>query len=141
MLLIVMTRKEFLEQVGISAALLLAPACISGLSSCKKKQKSKPKVIDFTLDVSTGALSVNGGALVNESIIVARTLSGAFIAIDAACSHEGTTINFVPSSTSFKCPAHGAQFDSGGNVTVGPASTKLQSYNTSLSGTSLRVFS
>jgi cytochrome b6-f complex iron-sulfur subunit len=136
-----MTRKEFIAQVGMSAAILLAPACISGLSSCKKKSVKKPRSIDFTLDVSTGALAANGGALVHDGVIVARTMGGSYIAIDSACSHEGTTINYVPASNSFKCPNHGAAYDANGNVLQGPATTSLQDYKTSLNGNSLRVFS
>jgi cytochrome b6-f complex iron-sulfur subunit len=137
-----MTRKEFIEQVGKSAAVLLLPVCISGLSACKKKNEKKEEASkkDFTLDVSSGPLASNGGALVHDGVIVARTLSGNFIAVDAACTHQGTTINYVSSSNSFLCPNHGSKFDSGGNVTQGPATTSLRSYNTTLSGNSLRVF-
>lgn len=136
-----MTRKEFIQQVGTSAALLLLPACIGGLSSCKKKKKEETKTVDFTIDVSTGALSANGGSLITDGVIVARTLSGSFIAVDVACTHQSTNINYVAASNSFTCPNHGARFDSGGNVTQGPATKALRSYNTTLSGSSLRVFS
>lgn len=136
-----MTRKEFIAQVGMGAAILLAPACISGLSSCKKKNEVKPKSVDFTLDISSGPLATNGGALINEGIIVARSLSGEFIAIDSACTHEGTNINYLSASHSFKCPNHGATYDANGNVTTGPASKSLTSYHCNLSGNSLRVFS
>jgi cytochrome b6-f complex iron-sulfur subunit len=137
-----MTRKEFIAQVGQSAALLLVPGCITGLSSCKKKKKKEEEEAkkDFTLDVSSGPLATNGGSLVHEGVIVARTLSGGFIAVDAACTHQGTTINYVSSSNSFSCPNHGSKFNSGGGVTQGPASTNLKAYSTSLSGNSLRVF-
>ena len=139
-----MTRKEFIEQVGTGAALLLVPACITGLGSCKKKKGDKentaPSKIDFTLDVSSGALANNCGSLVTDGIIVARTNTGNFIAVDAACTHAGTTINYVCSSNSFSCPNHGAKFDAGGNVIQGPATSSLKSYSTSLSGNSLRVF-
>ncbi len=135
-----MTRKEFISQVGISAAILLVPSCITGLSGCKKKSTS-PRVVDFTLNISSGALATNGGALVNDGVIVARTTTGNFIAVDAACTHQSTTVNYVPSNNSFHCPNHGSNFDSNGNVTTGPATVSLTSYKTSLSGSSLRVFS
>ncbi len=135
-----MTRKDFISQVGKSAALLLVPSCITGLSSCKKKSTS-PKTIDFTLDISTGPLSANGGALINDGVIVARTTTGVFIAVDAACTHQDTNINYVPSSNSFHCPNHGSNFDANGNVTQGPATKSLRDFKTSLSGSSLHVFS
>ena len=107
----------------------------------KKNKKGSVTPVDFTIDVSTGALASNGGSLIKDSVIVARTNGGVFLAIASECSHQGTTINFVAATNSFSCPNHGAKFDAGGNVTQGPASTTLKSYNTTLSGNSLRVFS
>jgi cytochrome b6-f complex iron-sulfur subunit len=135
-----LTRKEFISQAGKSAALLLVPACISGLSACKKKNKVEHQKVDFTLDVSSGPLATKGGSLVHEDVIVARALSGAFLAVSAACTHQQTTINFVSSSTSFLCPNHGSKFNSNGEVTQGPASKNLTSYGVELSGSTLRVF-
>ena len=136
-----MTRKEFIAQVGMGAAIFLFFACITGLSSCKKKKTDPPKSVDFSLDISSGPLATNGGALINEGVIVARSLSGEFIAIDAACTHQGTNINYVSSTHSFKCPNHGATYDANGNVTTGPASKSLTSYHCTLSGSTLRVYS
>lgn len=137
-----MDRKEFLSQVGIGVAAVLIPACIGGLSGCKKSDTGTPSSsVDFTLDTSTGSLANNGGHLVTQGVLVARTNSGTFIAVSAACTHERTTVNYFASSNNFICPNHGAQFDSNGSVTQGPASTNLKKYNTALTGTSLRVFS
>lgn len=135
-----MNRKEFLSKVGFGVAAVMIPACITGLSGCKKTD-SGPTNVDFTIDISTGALSANGGYVVKNGVIVARTNSGTFLAVAAACTHEGSTINFNASGNKFVCPNHGAQFNSNGSVTKGPANTNLKQYNTSLSGTSLRIFS
>ena len=136
-----MNRKEFFSQVGIGVAAAFIPACIGGLSGCKKTDTGTPSAIDFTLDTSTGALSTNGGHLVSQGIIVARTNSGTYLAVSAACTHEGTSVNYFSSTNNFICPNHGAQFDSNGAVTQGPASSNLRKYNTSLNGSTLRVFS
>lgn len=135
-----MKRKEFLAQVGVGAAILLAPVCLGSLGGCKKSNTA-PTKIDFTLDVSTGTLSKNGGFLIKDGVIVARTNAGIFLAVSAACTHEGTNINYVASSNDFVCPNHNAKFSSTGTVTQGPASTNLTQYNTTLTGNSLRVFS
>ncbi len=134
-----MNRKDFLAQVGIGAAIVLAPACIGGLAGCKKSSTST--LVDFTVDTSSGALATNGGFIVKDKVIVARTNSGTFIAVAAACTHEGTTVNYNASSNSFICPNHQAHFSSTGAVTQGPASTNLTQYKTTLTGTQLRVFS
>jgi cytochrome b6-f complex iron-sulfur subunit len=135
-----MNRKKFLSQVGIGAAAILIPACIGGLSGCKKTDTA-PTSVDFTIDIGSGPLSVNGGFLISNRIIVARTNTGAFLAVFAECTHEGTDVNYEASGNNFVCPNHGAQFNSNGVVTQGPAKKDLQKYNTSLTGTTLRVFS
>jgi cytochrome b6-f complex iron-sulfur subunit len=138
-----MDRKQFLSQFGVGAAALLVPACIGGLASCKKDEDTLPAPtnVNFTLDTSTGALSLNGGFLVHNGIVVARTNSSTFIAVSASCTHEGTNVNFDATSNDFICPNHGAMFNAAGAVIQGPATRNLTKYNTALTGTSLRVFS
>ena len=132
-----MTRKEFIAQVGGGSAALFFVACAAG---CKKKSSGPSgPTVNFTVNVASGPLATNGGSMVQQGVIIGRTMSGSFIAVAAACTHQGSTINYVSGSNSFSCPAHGAQFDSGGNVTAGPATTALKKYNTSLSGTTLTV--
>jgi cytochrome b6-f complex iron-sulfur subunit len=86
-------------------------------------------------------LATNGGFLVSNRIIVARTTAGSFLAVSAICTHEGTTIQYQGSSNNFRCPNHGATFSATGQVTNGPANRPLTQYKTELTGTSLRVFS
>ncbi len=138
-----MNRKDFFSQLGFGAAALLVPACIGGLAGCSKSSSGNtpPANLDFTLDISSGALSTVGGFLVSQGVVVARVNATTFIAVSAACTHEGTIINYNAGGNNFICPNHGARFDSNGAVTQGPASTNLKKYNTSLSGASLRVFS
>lgn len=141
-----MTRKEFFARVGFGAAAILIPTCIGGLaSSCSREENeggtSAPTNVDFTLDISTGTLAVNGGHLVHQGVLVARTTSGTFIAVSAGCTHQGTTVNYSSAGNNFICPNHGAVFNSSGAVTQGPASSNLAQYNTSLNGNSLRIYS
>ena len=140
-----MDRKDFLSQVGVGAAAFLAPICLGGIAGCGKSSKdstpSAPSNVDFTLDVSSGALASNGGYLVSQGILVARTNSGTFLAVSAACTHEGTSVTYNAANNNFVCPNHGAKFSSSGMVTLGPASTNLKSYNTSLTNSTLRIYS
>jgi cytochrome b6-f complex iron-sulfur subunit len=134
------TRKEFIEQLGVGAAVLFVAACAG---SCTKTSSSPsgPTGVNFTVDVSTGPLASNGGSIIQSGVIVARTTSGSFVAVSVTCTHEGGQLGFNSSSNIFQCPLHGATFNTGGVVTSGPASTNLQVYKTTLSGNSLRVFS
>jgi cytochrome b6-f complex iron-sulfur subunit len=134
------TRKEFIEQVGVGAAVLFVAACAG---SCQKTSSSPsgPTNVNFTVDVSTGALATNGGYLIQSGVIVARTTSGSFVAVSATCTHSGGTLGYNSSSNIFQCPLHGATFNTSGVVTGGPAPTNLQAYKTTLSGNSLHVYS
>ena len=143
-----MDRKDFFSKVGFGAAAALLPACIAGIAaSCSSDNSTSPSPapapsgVDFLLDVSTGSLATNGGYLVSQGIVVARTNSGNYIAVSASCTHEGTNVNYNASGNNFICPNHGAQFSSTGTVTQGPANSNLKKYNTTLTGNSLRVYS
>lgn len=141
-----MTRKDFFERVGFGAAALLVPACVGGLAaSCEKEDDGKvspaPTHVNFTLDISTGALAVNGGYLTTQGIVVARTNSGDFLAVSASCTHQGTNVKYRSASNDFHCPNHGANFSSTGAVTQGPATRNLTSYQTELTGNTLRIYS
>jgi cytochrome b6-f complex iron-sulfur subunit len=143
-----MNRKEFFARVGFGAAALLVPACIAGLAtSCSKDDDggtvtTPPTGVDFKLDVATGALATNGGYIRSNGIVVARANDGTFLAVSAACTHAGTPVDYVASSNSFHCSNHGQNYSNTGAVTTGgKTSTSLTQYKTTLTGTSLRVFS
>lgn len=140
-----MTRKDFFARVGFGAASVLVPACIAGLAtSCSTdggNSSSAPSNVNFTLDISTGSLSVDKGFLVSNQIVVARVNANTFIAVSAACTHEGTNVNYVGSSNSFHCPNHGANYSNTGVHLNGPGSANLKQYNVTLTGNSLRVYS
>lgn len=141
-----MTRKEFFSKAGFGAAIVLAPACLVGLTtSCSKDDinasNQAPSNVDFTVDVSSGSLASNGGFMISQGIVIARTNTGSFLAVSAACSHEGTFVNYVANSNSFHCPDHGANFSTSGQHLNGPGSGNLTQYNTSLTGSTLRIYS
>jgi cytochrome b6-f complex iron-sulfur subunit len=133
-------RKAFFSQMGMGAAAIIIPACIVGLSGCSKTSAA-PSNVDFTIDISTGSLAANGGYLVHNGVLFARTTSGTYLAVSAACTHEGTNVNYNAAANDFICPNHGAKFNSSGTVTQGPASKSLTVYNTMMTGTTLRVYS
>ncbi|MCX6239651.1 MAG: Rieske (2Fe-2S) protein [Bacteroidia bacterium] len=147
-----MNRQQFFTVLGVSAGtVLFAPF----LASCSKNSMlpanagtggTTSGTLDFTLDLTLPAnstLNTNGGSLISNGIIVARTSAGVFVAVASACTHQGYALAFNPDNQ-FHCqnPAagHGSIFGTNGSVINGPAVTALKIYNTSLSGTSLRVF-
>ena len=142
-----MDRKEFFCAIGISAAALTVMGCLG----CSKTSNSSngpsntaPTNVDFTLDVSASAnaaLSKNGGYVVSQNILVARTTAGAYIAVQESCTHENYPLVYQAGSSQFYCNNHGATFTEKGAVTGGPTNRSLTVYNTTLTGTSLRVYS
>ncbi|MCX2574635.1 QcrA and Rieske domain-containing protein [Pedobacter sandarakinus] len=141
-----MDRKDFLNSIGISAAAFALLNCIG----CKKNEPGStadtagPTNVSFTLDLSlaaNAALLNNGGSLVTNGVIVARTNTGAYIAVQRSCTHESYTLNYQPGSSRFYCPNHGATFSESGAVTGGPTNRSLTVYNTQLNGTSLKIYS
>ena len=145
-----MRRQDFLTALGISAGtVIFAPF----LTSCSKSGALStdtgtggPGAIDFTLDLTVPAnatLNNNGGYLAASGVIVARTSTGAYVAVANSCTHQGYVLAFNPDDK-FHCQnpgaGHGSVFGSNGAVVNGPATTALKTYNTTLTGTSLRVF-
>lgn len=141
-----MDRKEFLNSIGMSAATFALINCIG----CKKSdspantETAGPTGVSFTLDLSlavNAVLLTNGGSLVSNGVIVARTKTGDFIAVQRSCTHENYTLNYQANNSRFFCANHGATFSERGVVTAGPARTNLKVYNTQLTGNTLKIFS
>lgn len=57
----------------------------------------------------------------DPSLVIQQT-SGAFVAFDAICPHQGCTVAYQPSARIIACPCHGSEFDpKTGAVKRGPA--------------------
>jgi len=137
-----MDRKEFLAALGVGAVAVVCSSCLTG---CKTQDQGPtgPSNVDFTLDLTNPAysgLATVGGSAVVSGVIVAHTPSG-YVALSAACTHQGTTINYDKNSNNFPCPAHGSIFSTSGSVLRGPASRALTTYSVTVNGNSLRVTS
>jgi cytochrome b6-f complex iron-sulfur subunit len=147
-----MERKEFLSLLSASTASFLMMGCLGG---CSKKAMDDPDMQpnqpgggtsgkkDFTLnleDAGNAPLKTKGNALVKNGTIVAYTNAGTYIAVAAACTHQGTTVEYQAAANRFHCPNHGSNFTESGAVINGPASIPLEQYKTTLTGNTLRVY-
>jgi cytochrome b6-f complex iron-sulfur subunit len=147
-----MERKDFIEQVGLSAASILIFGC---MQSCSKSDSdpSQPtgsnnntnKAVDFTINISISpynSLNTAGGFYIDKTnnIIIARTLSNEYIAVSSLCTHQQVTVDFQANNNRFFCSAHGSVFSTTGAVLNGPANVALKQYKTTLTGSSLRVY-
>ncbi len=149
-----MERKDFIEQVGLSAASVLIFGC---MQSCSKSDDPAPttpsgsnnntiKNVDFTINITVSPytnLNTAGGFYVDRtnSIIIARTLTNEFIAVSSICTHQQVTLDFEANNNRFYCSGHGSTFSTSGAVTNGPAGAPLKQYKTTLSGNNLRIYS
>lgn len=139
-----MQRKEFLSILGVGAAAVACSYCFGGCTNPNSGPNiTAPTNVDFTLDLTNPAyatLKNVGGYIYDAGVIVAHAQTGYF-AVSLACTHQGSTVVFDSSTNSFFCPAHGSRFALSGGVINGPAASPLGSYKTTLTGSSLRVFS
>lgn len=127
-------RRDFLFK-GAKAAAIGAFA-LSSLDIVKLVAASKDsetvkgtggdKVINISDHSELG--SVGGYAEVAKNVLVIRTSSSKFIAINTVCTHKKCDVDF--DGNSFECPCHGSTFTKTGKVTNGPATKNLKSYKT-----------
>lgn len=140
-----MKRNEFLNTLGIGLAAVCAGGC---LAACGKSESGSPKApsapgnVNFTVDLNNEIKNV-GESKVNSGVIVARISAGntvaSFTAVQVACTHEGTSINYNANQGQFICPNHGSRFSTSGGVLLGPATSNLKNYTVAISGNTLTV--
>ena len=139
-----MDRREFLSILGVGGAAAACSYCLGGCTNPNAGSNiTAPTNVDFTLDLTNPAYATLrnvGGYVYNAGIIVAHASTG-YVAVSYACTHQGTTVIFDASTSTFFCPAHGSRFALSGGVINGPAGSPLGSYKTTLTGNSLRVYS
>ena len=135
-----MERSEFLKHMG-TGTLMACAGC--NLIGCGSNEDPAPNT-GFTLDLSlpeNSALASAGGSLSKDGVIVARISTTEFTALNRACTHAGTNVNYRSTQQDFLCPNHGSIFDKSGTVKTGPATKSLKKYNTELTGNNLKISS
>ena len=143
-----MNRKEFFQKLGLSTGAIMAVYCMGGVTGCSSSDDSvTPDTgdVDFTLDLSTSAnesLNQVGGFVVTNQVVVARVTDSTFAAVTQVCSHQGQRqVTYDASNEEFHCTAHGARYDTQGDGLNANGSRGLTTYQTTLDGNMLRVFS
>lgn len=144
-----MNRKEFLKSIGAGAAFALTFSCLGGCTNDNGDTFPAAVVIEpdpvtgalLTIDLSassSSALQNNGGYLIENNIVVAKDVSGNYVAATVRCSHEPKDkITFR--NNEFYCTEHGARFDLDGSGLNSKGSNNLTIYNTSLDGNILSI--
>lgn len=147
-----MDRKDFISSLGFGMAAICGAGC---LAACSKENAPNQSTGGSTTPPSTGTpgpvasvnlntelINVNDAVVKNGVIIVRLAQGGAissFTAVQVACTHQGTAINFNPGSGNFVCPNHGSQFSLNGEVLNGPAAVNLKKFTITISNSTLTV--
>jgi Rieske Fe-S protein len=142
-----MDRRKFIGDLG-SPVLAVCAVC---LGACTKADVSPSNNsggggVNFTVNLNSQLPNV-GDALVQSGVIVARVAAGnavsSFAAVQVACTHQGTPINYSSSGNKFICPLHHSQFNTNGTLISGPdnggTATALKAYNIAINGSTMTI--
>jgi Rieske Fe-S protein len=144
-----MDRKEFLSNLGLGLAVVCTGGCLASCSKSSDTDSSTggttptpPTNVNFTVDLGNEIKNI-GDSVTKSGVIVVRLAQGnaigSFTAVQVACTHQGTAINFNNAQGNFICPNHGSQFTTSGTVLNGPATTNLKKYTIAISGSTMTV--
>lgn len=150
-----MERQEFLSKLGIGLVVVCtgcslascgskgndpAPGGSTGGNGTPPPQPGSGNL--FSIDLSSQLKNV-GDSKVSNGVIVVRIAGGdaasSFTAVQVACTHQGTSINYNAGQGIFICPLHGSEFSKQGQVLMGPAASPLHVYTVTVDGSNLTV--
>ncbi len=147
-----MDRVEFLSKMGVGLVAACAGCSLVSCGSGSKNDNPTPMPgsqppptgsgIFLTADLSNELLSVGASKSGGGVILVrlaAGSVAGSFTAVQIACTHEGTSINYNAGQGIFICPLHGSEFDTSGKVIMGPAASNLRHYTIAINNNALTV--
>jgi len=126
--------------------------CAACLAACTKEDPTVPgggggnpggnTAASFKVDLTKELLSI-GSFVFNIKYIVVRlaasNVPASFVAVQRACTHAGTDVNWEVSKNEFICPNHGARFNTSGQNVGGQPTSALPTFQVSISGTTLSV--
>jgi len=142
------SRREFMKSAGAGALVVAAISPVMGVDTDASSKEAELPMQPVALDITKpeyAALSNVGGAVKipnphggKKPIIVCRTAETTVTAFSSKCTHLGCEVD-LPANGSIECPCHGSKFDLSGNVTHGPAKTKLPPFSAVLEGNIVTV--
>jgi len=143
-----MEREEFLSKFGLG----IAAVCVGGcFAACGKSDSGTPTPTPtpappagtkFTANLSTEIMAIGESKVASGIILVriaARNEVASFTAVQVACTHQGTAIDYNAAKGVFVCPNHLSEFSTAGAVLKSPAITNLKKYTIEITGTTLTV--
>jgi Rieske Fe-S protein len=139
-----MERRKFFSTLG-SPVLAACAVCMASCSKSSDSQATTPPPagsINLSIDLNS-QLAAIGSSIVQNGVIITRLASvntaASFTALQVACTHEGTAIQFEAGNNDFICPNHGSRFTTNGTVINGPATKDLKKYTIQISGNTMTI--
>lgn len=144
------SRKAFIHKAGCSIIALAAMGIT--VTSCDSSEVAGQGPNDppggtagititansITLDLSQSALSVlsnsGGFLLISAGGAMVVNVGGVIRAFTNVCTHEQCTTDWSFGNSRFTCNCHGSQFNTSGQVIVGPAVSPLKEFSTTRNG-------
>ena len=133
-------RHQFLRKLGFGGAALAAVYFGAHLQSCTN-DRVNPAPTNLTIDLTDAAnatLKTNGGYLIRNGVVIARSNTGAYIAATLKCSHEGRN-EIIYQTDHFYCTAHGAKYDNAGKGLNSDGKKGIAVYTTTLAENMLTI--
>ena len=128
-------RRTFLSAATLAAVAAVLEACGGGGGNFFTGPSGGPLTV--TLANFPALATVGGVARVDNGVgaptALVRTGASTFRGLTMICTHQGSTIDVVNNS-SFRCPNHGALFNSAGANTGGQQTSSLAVYAATFDG-------
>lgn len=144
-----MNRKKFIKTCGF--------ACISGglgittlLQGCGTTKLLSGKIVGDDMIVPVSDFEIKNGQsiyfkkyiivqndILQYPICIYRLNEKEYTALWMRCTHQGTELQVF--GDKLQCPAHGSEFDSGGEVSSGPADFKLRTFPVIIDNKQLKI--
>jgi len=140
-----MERREFLGSLT-GPVVAVCAVCMGACSKSSDGSSNTGSIAggsaNFTVDLGTQLIAI-GSSFASNGVLIARLAAGntpaSFVAVQQACTHQGTSINYVSSNHTFLCPNHGAEFSTSGANVGGQSTSALKVYSISITGTTMTV--
>jgi Rieske Fe-S protein len=125
-------RRTFVAQSTLMAVAALLAACGGADSTAPDLGAGASiNVSDYPALASVGGIAL--ATVSGARLAIVRTGTSSFVALSRVCPHQGGTIGV--NGSGFRCPEHGATFDSTGKWTGGQRTSNMHAYATSYDAT------